>query len=82
MCKVLGTNQDDKGVVGSVKLLLGNSGNKDDRCIVEQPITKIVLLLEVEDVDSSMKGALDYGQDAESLVGSSFSCHYGSFNSC
>ena len=70
MCKVVGTNSDDKGAVRSVKLLLGNSGNKDDKCILEQPITKIVLLLEVKDADSPMKGALNYGQDAESLVGS------------
>ena len=70
MCKVVGTNSDDKGVVRSVKLLLGNSGNKDDKCILERPITKIVLLLEAEDVDSPTKGALNYGQDAESLVGS------------
>ena len=70
MCKVVGKNSDDKGVVRSVKLLLGNSGNKDDKCILERPITKIVLLLEVEDVDSLTKGALNYGQDAESLVGS------------
>ena len=70
MCKVVGTNSDDKGAVRSVKLLLGNSGNKGDKCILEQPITKIVLLLEVKDADSPMKGALNYGQDAESLVGS------------
>ena len=70
MCKVVGTNSDDKGVVRSVKLLLGNSGNKDDKYILERPITKIVLLLEAEDVDSPTKGALNYGQDAESLAGS------------
>ena len=70
MCKVVGTNSDDKGVVQSVKLLLGNSGNKDDKCILERPITKTVLLLEVEDVDFPTKGALNYGQYAKSLVGS------------
>ena len=70
MCKVIGTNSDDKGVVQSIKLLLGNSGNKDDKCILEQPITKVVLLLELEDADSPTKGALTYGQGAESLVGS------------
>ena len=47
-----------------------NSGNKDDKCILEQLITKIVLLLEVDDVDSPTKGALTYEQGAESLVGS------------
>ena len=52
MCKVIGTKANDKGVVRSVKLLLGNSGNKDDKRIIERPITKVVLLLEVEDVDS------------------------------
>ena len=70
MCKVIGTNSDDKGVVRSVKLLLGNSGNNDDKRILERPVTKIVLLLEVEDVDSPTKGALTYEQGAESLVGS------------
>ena len=70
MCKVVGTNSDDKGVVRSVKLLLGNSGNKDDKCILERQITKIVLSIEVKDVDSPTKGTLNYGQDAESLVGS------------
>ena len=67
MCKVVRTNSDDKGVVRSVNLLLGNSGNKDDKCILERLITKIVLLLEAEDVDSPTKGALNYGQDAEML---------------
>ena len=70
MCKVVGTNSDDKGVVRSLKLLLGNSGNKDDKHILERPITKIVLLLEVKDVDSSTKGTLTHGQSAESRVGS------------
>ena len=70
MCKVVGTNSDDKRVVRSIKLLLGNSGNKNDKCILERPITKNVLLLEAEDVKSPTKGALNYGQDAESLVGS------------
>ena len=62
MCKVIGTNSDDKGVVRSVKLLLGNNGNNDDKRILERPMTKILLLLEVEDVDSPTKGALTYGQ--------------------
>ena len=70
MCKVIGANSDDKGAVQSVKLLVGNSGNKDDKRILERPITKIVLLLEVEDVNFPTKGALHYGQGAESLVGS------------
>ena len=70
MCKVIGTNSDDKGVVRSVKLLLGNSANNNDKRILERPVTKIVLLLEVEDVDSPTKGALTYEQGAESLVGS------------
>ena len=58
MCKIIGTNSDDKGVVRSVKLLLGNSANNNDKRILERPVTKIVLLLEVEDVDSPTKGAL------------------------
>ena len=62
MCKVIGTNSDDKGVVRSVKLLLGNSDNNDDKRILERPITKIVLLLEVDDIDSLTKRALTYGQ--------------------
>ena len=70
MCKVIGTNSDDKGDLWNVKLLLWNSGNKDDKHILEWPITKIVLLLEVGDVDSTAMGALTYEQGAESLVGS------------
>ena len=58
MCKVIRTNSDDKRVVRSVKLLLGNSGNKDDKRIFQQPISKIV------------QWALTYGQGAESLMGS------------
>ena len=57
MCKVIGTNSDDKAVVQRVKLLLDNSGNKDDKHILGQPKMKIVLLLEVKDVDSPMKRA-------------------------
>ena len=70
MCKVNGTNSDNEGVVRSVKLLLGNSGNRDDKRILEQPITSILLLLEVDDVHSQTKGALTCGQGAQSLVGS------------
>ena len=54
--KLLERNSDDKGVVQSVKLLLGYSGNNNDKCILERPITKILLLLEVEDVNSPTKG--------------------------
>ena len=60
MCKVIVTNSDDKGVVGRVKLLLDISSNKDDKRILEQSIAKIVHLLEVENVDFPMKGALTY----------------------
>ena len=70
MCKVVGTNSDDKEVVRSIKLLLRNSGNKDDKHIFERPITKIVLFLEVEDVNFVTMGALNCEQGAESLVGS------------
>ena len=70
MCKIIGTNLDDKGIVRSVNLLLGTSGNNDDKRILERPVTKIVLLLEVEYVDSPTKGTLTYEQGAESLVGS------------
>ena len=70
MCKVIVTNSNDKGVVGRVKLLLDISRNKDDKRILEQSIVKIVHLLEVENVDSPMKGALTYEQGAESLAGS------------
>ena len=68
MCEVIGRNSDDKGVIQSVKLLLGNSGNNDDKRILEQPITKTVLFLEAKDVDSLMKEALTYVKGAESLV--------------
>ena len=35
MCKAIGTKSDGKGVVQSVKLPLGNSGNNDDKSILE-----------------------------------------------
>ena len=73
MCKVIGRNSDDKGVDQSVKLLPGNSGNNNDKRILEQPITKIVLLLELlfcSYFNSPTKGAITYGKGAESLVGS------------
>ena len=59
MCKVIGTNSDDKGVVRSVKLLLGNSGNKDDKCILEQPITTNCALVRSQKSQFSDKGSLN-----------------------
>ena len=70
MCKVTGTNSDDKVVVPSVRLLLGNSRNKDDNCILERVITKVALWLDVEDVDFPTKITLTYRQNAEFVVGS------------
>ena len=77
MYNIIGTKSDDKVVARSVKLLLSNSGNKDDKPIPQQPITKMLPLLVVEDVDSRTKGALTFGKESNSLVGSQF-FHYGS----
>ena len=72
MYNIIGTKSDDKVVARSVKLLLSNSGNKDDKPILQQPITKMLPLLEVEDVDSRTKGALTFGKELIHLWGASF----------
>ena len=68
--RMIGQNSGDKAVVWSIKLFVGNSGNKDDKHILEWTVPKIVILLEVKDVDFSTKVAITYGQGIESLVGS------------
>ena len=78
MCNVIGTNSDDKGVVWNIKLLLSNSGIKDDHCILEQTITKIVLLRswrhQLPNDRSLMNKVLNH------LHRASCSCHHDSFH--
>ena len=52
MCKVIDTNSDDQGTVRSVTLLVGNDGDKKQDQILVRPITKLVLILEADDIDS------------------------------
>ena len=47
------TNPDNQGIVRSVTLLLYADDNSNREQILECPISKLVLILEVNDIDSS-----------------------------
>ena len=51
------TNPDDQGIVRSATLLLGIDDNNNRERTLECPISKLVLILEVNDIDSPTKGA-------------------------
>ena len=55
MCKVIDTNADDQGTVRSVTLLVGIDGDKKQDRILVRPITKLVLILESDNIDSLMR---------------------------
>ena len=57
LCKIIKTNPDDQGIVRSVTLLLGIDDNNNRERILECPISKLVLILEANDIDSPTKGA-------------------------
>ena len=55
ICKAINRNPDNKGNVCSVILRLGNSDDSNKEQVQTRPITKIILVLEAEPIDSSMK---------------------------
>ena len=57
LCKFIKTNPDDQGIVRSVTLLLGIDDNNNRERILECPISKLVLILEANDIDSPTKGS-------------------------
>ena len=52
LCKIIITNPDNQGIVRSVTLLLGVDDNNNRERILEQPISKLVLILEASHIDS------------------------------
>ena len=50
MAKIVQTFKDDNGDVGSVRLKVGQSTSNEVCTIYERPVTKIMLLLEQEEV--------------------------------
>ena len=52
LCKTIKANPDDQGIVRSVALLLGTDDNNNRERILERPISKLVLILEANDIDS------------------------------
>ena len=50
MAKIVETFKDDNGDIRSVRLKVGQSKSTEVCTILEQPVTKIVLLLEQEEV--------------------------------
>ena len=50
MCKVIQTHCDEKGLVGSVRLKIETVDQAGRNNIVDRPVSKVVLLLESEEV--------------------------------
>ena len=57
LCKIIKKNPDDQGIFRSVTLLLGIDDNNNCERIVECPVSKLVLILEDNDIDSPRKGS-------------------------
>ena len=57
LCKIIKTNPDDQRILRSVTLHLGIDDNNNRERILERPISKLVLILEANDIDSPTKGA-------------------------
>ena len=57
LCKIIKTIPDDQGIVWSVTLLLGIDDNNNCEEILEHPISKLVLILEANNIDSLTKEA-------------------------
>ena len=55
--KIIKTNPDDQRILRSVTLHLGIDDNNNRERILERPISKLVLILEANDIDSPTKGA-------------------------
>ena len=56
LCKIIKTNSDDQGIVRSVTQLLGIDDNNNRQRILECLISKLVLILKANDVDSPTTG--------------------------
>ena len=54
MCRVMETYYDEKGFVWSVGLKIGSVNQAGRNNIVDQPVSKVVLLLESEEVDENV----------------------------
>ena len=54
MCKVIQTHCDEKGLVESVRLKIGSADQAGRNNIVDRPVSKVVLLLESEEVDENV----------------------------
>ena len=57
LCKIIKTNSDNQGIARSVTLLLGIDDNNNRKRILERPISKLILILEANDMDSPKKRA-------------------------
>ena len=55
--KIIKTNVDNQGIVRSVTQLLGTDDNNNRERTLERPISKLVLILEANDIDFTTKGA-------------------------
>ena len=54
MCRVIQTHCDEKGFVRSVRLKIGSVDQAGRNNIVDRPVSKVVLLLESEEVDEKV----------------------------
>ena len=57
LCKIIETNPDDQGIVSSATLLLGIDYKSNRERILERPVSKLVMILEANDIDSPTRGA-------------------------
>ena len=57
LCKIIKTNPDNQGIVRSATLLLGIDDNNNREQILEHPISKLVLIVEANNINSPTKGA-------------------------
>ena len=54
MCRVIQTHCDEKGFVRSVRLKIGSVDQAGRNNIEDRPVSKVVLLLESEEVDEKV----------------------------
>ena len=57
LCKIIKIYPDNQGIVRIVTLLLGIGDNNNREQTLERPISKLVLILEANDIDSPKKEA-------------------------
>ena len=56
LCKFIKTNPHDQGIVRSVTLLLGIDDNNNHEQTLERPISKLIFILEANNIGSPKKG--------------------------